>query len=331
VWENSSGLANPNLQDYHNVFPQRGLDITNATTRTLLNSTLASATARNAGYFPLYNGFPTNTTVASVLLRTFPQYSTVGLRWAPLGNSFYDSLQVKATKRYSHGLDATMAFTWSKTQNTGNNNDIFNRTNGKSLAGSDRPFIFNIGANYNTPQVSGNRWIRNIVGEWTIGALLTYSSAGFVGVPGSQNQLAQSTLQGTRMNRVTGQPLFLNDLNSHNIHPDSLLHYNPAAWQDAAPGQWGYGAGQYSDYRGFRRPSEQFSVGRLFIREGKTLQIRAEAFNAFNRLFFPDPGGGPTTATTRNAAGQLNGGFGWINKVNVFGQRNGQLVARFSF
>ena len=32
----------------------------------------------------------------------------------PLGSTYYDSLQVKATKRYSHGLTMTAAFTWQK-------------------------------------------------------------------------------------------------------------------------------------------------------------------------------------------------------------------------
>ena len=48
--------------------------------------------------------------------------------WAPLGNNWYDSLQMKATKRYSHGLDFTAAFTWSKELATGQGvNDVFNR------------------------------------------------------------------------------------------------------------------------------------------------------------------------------------------------------------
>ena len=34
--------------------------------------------------------------------------------WAPLGNSWYDSLQTKLTKRFSHGLDATVNYTRSK-------------------------------------------------------------------------------------------------------------------------------------------------------------------------------------------------------------------------
>ena len=51
--------------------------------------------------------------------------------------------------------------------------------------------------------------------------------------------------------------------------------------------------------------------------------IRAEFFNIFNRLNLPAPGGNPAATPTRNSAGELSGGFGFINVNNVGGQRNG--------
>jgi hypothetical protein len=39
--------------------------------------------------------------------------------WAPLGATWYNSLQAKATKRFSDGLDFTYAFTCQKSQNLG--------------------------------------------------------------------------------------------------------------------------------------------------------------------------------------------------------------------
>ncbi len=61
-------------------------------------------------------------------------------------------------------------------------------------------------------------------------------------------------------------------------------------------------------------------------------EIRAEFFNIFNRLNLPMPtSGNPTATVTRNSAGELSGGFGFVNSNNVGGQRTGQLVARFQF
>src|SRR5262249_51397167 len=144
VWENSV-LNNPDLADYRRVLPGLGLDIANANDRTLLNSAISSAAVRGRGFNAPYTGYPGTQTLANVLLRPYPQYTSVGLRWAPQGRSWYDSLQAKVTKRYSHGLSLTAAFTWSKTQSMSSLTDFFNLPTAKGLSLSDRPFIFNTG------------------------------------------------------------------------------------------------------------------------------------------------------------------------------------------
>ncbi len=72
-------------------------------------------------------------------------------------------------------------------------------------------------------------------------------------------------------------------------------------------------------------------------KEGKyTLQVRAEFYNIFNRLFLSMPAvGAGTTPYTAVAASQgvNTGGYGTIATVGGAGAqpRNGQLVARFQF
>src|SRR5204862_635153 len=111
VWENQT-LNNPLLRDPSEVYPRLGIDLNNPADRTLLNSPMNSAAVTARGFALPYPGYPATTTLANVLLRKYPQYSNVGLRWAPQGNSWYDSLQMKVTKRYTHGLSLTAAFTW---------------------------------------------------------------------------------------------------------------------------------------------------------------------------------------------------------------------------
>jgi len=339
VWEQAV-QNNPLLLNYQTVYAAAGIDINNAADRTLLNSPMSNAAVIARGFKVPYAGYPTSTTLANVLLRKYPQYSSVGLRWTPEGKSWYDSLQIKVTKRYSHGLSLTAAFTRSKAlaSTAATVNNYFNRGNSKSLSAFDRPYIFNTGFNYDTPKVGPNKLVRALVSDWTIGGLLTYSSGQLIGTPSSNNNLSQLTLQNTRMNRVAGQPLFNKDPNCHCFNPDSDLFFNPAAWQDAPAGQWGGGSLYYNDFRNTRQPSEQASIGRRFrITERMNLHIRAEFFNVFNRLYFPlfgtgsNAAGSPTTGTTYNAAGQLTNGFGFVNKQSASGQRNGQLVARFEF
>lgn len=104
------------------------------------------------------------------------------------------------------------------------------------------------------------------------------------------------------------------------------------------------GATYYPDFRGERRPVENFGIGRLFhIRESVTLNLRAEFTNIFNRTYLNNPatttpGTSPQTPPVCklpsggngpcSAGEQVVSGFGAINTSTVmFPQRTGQLGA----
>ncbi len=335
IWEEARGLINLNAINPA-ALQARNLDLRNAADRQLLTSRIDSPLAASRGFTRPYAGFPGFGTVAQTL-RPFPMYNdNLPVWWSPLGNNWYDSLQVKFSKRYSHGLDMTAAFTWQKElATTGGVNDVFNRGNQKALTGASQPLIFVTGFNYQTPRPGTNRLIRRLAGDWTVGGVLRYASGSLIGVPASRNNLGTLTLQasGTRFNRVPGQPLFQKDPNCHCIDPNKDFVLNPAAWSDAAAGEWGFGPAFYNDYRWRRNVSEQLSIGRSFpIRERMSFQIRAEFFNAFNRMQTPNPASGnPLQSQTFDSRNIPNGGFGYINAVSTGGQRNGQLVARFQW
>jgi hypothetical protein len=139
---------------------------------------------------------------------------------------------------------------------------------------------------------------------------------------------------GTFVDRVPGQPLFLQDLNCHCFDPTKTLVLNPKAWADPPPGQFGTAAAYYSDYRQQRRPGENISFGRVFrIKERASLQIRAEFTNIFNRTEVNNPSSTNAASTPlQNTAGLYTSGFGWVNTATVASPpRQGQLVARFQF
>jgi hypothetical protein len=344
VWLEADDLVNVNA-----INPARlaalGIDLNNAADRALLTSRIDSAAAAARGIQKPYAAFPNSATVMQSL-RPFPQFNDrLGVRWAPLGNNWYDSLQVKLTKRYSHGLDLTAAYTWQKelVLGSGGNpglggpavNNPFNRRAQKSLAATSQPHIFVVGFSYDTPRVGPNQFIKQLLGNWTLGGLARYASGALIQTPGSNNNLASLLGQGvnTRQNRVAGQPLFLKNPNCGCIDPRQDLVLNPAAWVDAAPGQFGTSPGFHNDYRWQRQVQENLNVGRRFpLKEKMAFEFRAEFFNLFNRLYLPNPlSGNPAAAVTRNTAGELTNGFGFINPNNVGGQRNVQLVGRFQF
>ena len=169
--------------------------------------------------------------------------------------------------------------------------------------------------------------------DWQIGTLLRYSSGVPLLVPQATTSLATYLFQPTVMNRVAGEPLFTQDLNCHCFDPNTTFVLNPKAWVNPPAGLYGVAAAYYNDYRDRRRPAESISLGRTFrITEKTNLQIRAEFTNMFNRTVLNSPTSANALATqTRNAAGQTTAGFGYINNANTTGQRQGQMVARFSF
>jgi hypothetical protein len=312
---------------------QHGLNINNAADRTLLTSPLNSALAISRGFSsPPYPGFPTTLTVAQAL-RPYPQFGNLGITWAPRGDSWYEALQAKVTKRLSHNLAVTAAYTRSKTLDTAETvNDQYNWPNRKSLCGCDLPQVFVVSYNYIIPKVTSSRVVRAVVGGWSLSGTLQYQNGGLIGVPGSQNTLITLLFRSTLMNRVPGVPLYTENPNGH-IDPNAQFLLNPAAWSDAPAGQWGYSAPYYSDYRGRRSPGENMSLGRIFpIWEKTTLEIRGEFFNIFNRIQVPGPSSSnPLQTQVVNAAGVPQSGFGYMNATSVTGQRSGQVVARFVF
>ncbi len=351
VWENATSLLGLNTPNPA-VFAKYGIDPTTAAGQATLAATLGSTLGKASGVPLPYPTFPTTSTVLQAL-RPFPQVNGgVTVYDAPVGDSWYDSLQVKADKRYAHGFSLTSAFTWSKTEANpaGSVNNIFNRANQKGINASDIPFIFNTGVTYELQKYSviPEGFLRNAVGGWTIGGIFLYSSGTPIAVPTSSNTMSSWYGQNTLENRVSGQPLFLENPNCHCINPTTQFILNPAAWANPAAGQWGTSSPYYNDFRDARRPSEAMNIGRTFYFKEKSkmnLNVRAEFFNVLNRTELNNPSAsGPqgvrsctngTIAAGTNsciAGGLSPSGFGSISYTGVQTQpRNGQLVARFTF
>jgi len=357
VWLPSSGAVNYNANTPQSLLAA-GIDITNAADRAILSAPInTTAAGRFQNKLP-YTGF-TGTVAQS--LRPFPQFNTAPTAlWAPLGDNWYNSLQLKVIKRLSHGLDVSYNFTWSKTLTNGiegQGNDIFNRPTNKFLSGSDRPLVSNINITYTVPVApwAGNKILKYVLSGWQTGALLTYASGTPILVPTSSNNLNTSYFLPTAsyLNRVSGVPLFLQDLNCHCFDPTKTLVLNPAAWAPSAPGTYGVSPAYYNDYRYQRKPTENFNVGRTFrIRESMSFSVRAEFANIFNRTVLPNPNpgsgigavspltaptcyvsgvSGPTGACSASSGGYASG-FGFEQTANITaGVRTGQIVARFRF
>jgi hypothetical protein len=328
-----------------------GLSLSNPADRALLTSLIGSPQAAARGFFPAYPGMPPTQTVAQNL-RPVPQWTQPNA-WLgpPIGKTWYDGLQTKVTKRFSHGLQMQGSFVWSKALVLGTGAetgqyvngtpmvvDIWNYGINKQLNQLNRPLAAVISGSYVTPKFQadskGMKAVSQVVRDWQVGALLRYQSGALIQSPPSNNQLmSQLERQSadflksvqTFWNYVPGVNPLAVDPNCGCFNPQTTQVLNPKAWTDAPAGQFGVSAPFYNNYRWQRWPAESMSFGRNFRmgHEGRfNLFVRAEFQNIFNRLFLsmPSVGGAfvPVSPTTQigQSGGVNTSGYGYINTVN---------------
>ncbi len=351
VWWQAPGLININA-----ITPQilaaHGIDLTTAAGQKLLTSPVTSAAAVTAGITLPYANFPKTQTVAQAI-RPFPQFGTIPGIAPPLGKTWYDSLQAKATKRYSHGVMLTGTFAWQKSLQEGVdsqtapagtlNNILTNKANAKSYSSFDQPFALSIAGSYAVPKLNVNKKLAWVLQDWQVGTLLGYSSGLPIATPLAANSssLNNQIFQQTLANRVSGQPLYSvpgDNINCHCYDPVKTFVLNPAAWANPAAGSFGSGAEYYGDFRTYRHPNENLNFGRTFrIKERMSLNLRVEWNNVFNRIELNAPqNSGYTLAQVNNPkTGAATPGFGYVNPAVTSNQnaqpRNGTIVARFQF
>ena len=252
-------VGNP-LQTYDAISPSllaaRGLDVNNQADRTLLTSTLNSATATQRGFGGApYVGFPLNQTVAQSL-RPFPAFGNITAQWAPLGDTSHNSLQLKVVKRLAHGLDLSYSLAWQKSLTMGAEsegsgggqvNDVFNRANNMYLSQFDQPLVSYLALSYTTPRAScGNGFAGKaaswVTRDWTVGSLSQYRSGLPILAPVATTNLATYVFQNTFFNRVPGANPFTVDLNCHCFDPNKTFVLNKDACVNPSLGQFGSSA-----------------------------------------------------------------------------------------
>jgi hypothetical protein len=361
-WMSNGALTDPNRVTPE-ILAANGLSLSNAADRDLLLKPITHPDVVARGFEKPFSSFPDGGSLSQAL-RPYPHFSGIFVLWAPLGNTWYDSMQVKLTKRYSYGLDFTAAYSWQKELTVGAEtfdpafapvqpavNDLNDLRSNKVISGLSVPHRLVIGLNYTTPQFDLPKSLSWLFKDWKFGAVLTYQSGRPIHVPISNNGIGsllslcapQSVFGGcntspyfnapaSHMNRVPGEPLFTQDINGK-YDPFNTFVLNPDAWETPPPGEFGKTSAYISDYRYARQPNENLSLGRIFkFREGLSLQLRVELYNAFNRTRIPNPDSTYSwVPQVRNDDGTTASGFGYINAINAGGQRTGQIVARFSF
>jgi hypothetical protein len=374
-WSDGSNLAALNALRPEYLTSRGFNDFTSATEAQLLTTNLANlSTAQRStlaarGIVTPYASFPTSQTVRQSLL-AYPQYTgLLNPSSAPLGISWYDSMQITVNKRFSHGITFNANYNWSKNLTQYSAVDIFNRANGKNLSATDLPNQLRLTVQYTVPQLrnSGlpllsNGIVSQVLSGWGAGVYLNYQSAPLVARPASNGTVPISQFLGRgpgsaqlKIDPATGKqmnPWSVNwvdysgtrhtdplDINCRCFDPTKTAVFNPNAWENVPNGLWAADQSSIRWYRGIRIPQENANVSRNFrIKEGINLNVRVEFTNIFNRMQLPQPtttgnfANAPTLFTTGANSGLYSGGFGTIVPVNgTQGMRSGTFVGRLTF
>jgi hypothetical protein len=350
VWLESDGLRVINQLPV-SLIAKHGLDVTNPADFALLTQPISSPSVAARGFTAPYSTFPSGATLAQAL-RPFPQFGNIGDQYERDGNTWYDALQVKVTKRISRGLSGGLGYSWSKDlgtvdapsstamapSNEGHQATYTTATfiqdptrppkSQKSLLSIDQTQMLNFYFNYELPRFgfAQSGWKAALFSGWTTDGIFHYQSGFPITTPCSSSTLNSVTFTSSNnnncvwANRVAGQPLFLHSLNNHSVNPYTTFFLNQAAWADPAPGTYATSKAYYSDFRGPRYPSEQLGFGKNFtVKESLKLSLRADFFNVFNRWAYPNLNvGNPDTCPNQlaNAActgnGVISNGFGYL-------------------
>ena len=326
AWWNSNGAISDPNRVTPSILAAHNFNLNDAGQRALLLAPLSSVSPADIATHNLSVPFSGFSGTVNQSIRPFPHAGNIFMIWAPFGRTWYDSMQVKVTKRYSHGLDLSAAYSWQKELTIGAEtndtafvtpaavNDINNWESNKTISGLSIPHRLVVAANYQVPKWDTNKFVSWMLRDWTIGAIVTYLSGQPIMAPratsyagqdigallklcsgmgvfgGCNGSLFNGVSPASYASRVKGEDPFLVDPNS-GFDPFRNFMLNKNAWVNPPDGQYGTGSPYYNDYRYRRRPSENMSLGRIFpIREGMNLSIRIELMNLFNRVQIPNPG-----------------------------------------
>jgi hypothetical protein len=255
--------------------------------------------------------------------RQWPFYGTDTRFGTDLGRGNYNALQVKAEQRLTNGLQMLISYTWAKTMDNGSNawysadpQNSYDVNEDYGLSDADRPQILSLEATYQLPLGEGKEWVNHgipayILGGWQLNA---------IGRAQSGNPVVLST---------SGDPANIGNTQYNYDRPDlvgnpRIAHQSSAQWfNQAAFAQPVYSFGNVG--RGlFMNPGYQNADMSVFknipIHEAMRLQLRVEAFNAFNLI----TRGGVDGNSTNNV------NFGTIHSIGS-GPRQLQFAGKFYF
>ena len=269
----------------------------------------------------------------SQLLLPYPTYSAITELFDDNNKARYDSLVVKAQKRFSRGMSLLSTLTWSRnwdesgggpgnTLNSGNKGpqNPYNMAAEYAFSNIDTPLRWSTALSYELPFGKGKSFLRNgavanyLVGGWVVNAVSIYQT-------GFPLQITQATNFNSAFGYASQRPnaTGISPVTSGSLEQRLGGYLNPAAFSTAP--QFTFGdLGRTIDMRGPGQANWDLSVFKnVSIKEAVKAQFRCEALNAMNTPLFY----GPNVSFGSSSFGKIT------SQANF--SRQMQLALRFSF
>jgi len=244
---------------------------------------------------------------------------------APVGNTHFDSMQLRVDRRFRDFFQMNLNYTWSKSITTAGvqNSDDGLRVNipqffnlNRSLSNFDRTHNLQITNIIELPLGKGRKWLNGggplswIVGGWQVNNIFSFLSGSpfSVTADGASLNAPESMQRADLVKSEVAKPGGVGRGNSYfdpfAFKPVSEVRFGTAGWnllRGPGSNNWDFGL-----FRQFR------------ITEKVNLQFRAEAFNFTNTPHFANPGSNISNLQL-NADGTIRSlnGFTEITGTNV--------------
>ncbi|RPI51182.1 MAG: hypothetical protein EHM55_19575 [Acidobacteria bacterium] len=229
--------------------------------------------------------------------RPYPRFGNMNIH-SQARSSEYHALQTKFQKRTSGGLWYLISHTWSQSLTTQPAPGIGgNFTYDTGPAAFDIPHILTMSFGAELPFGRGKRFLGNagtlangFLGGWQAQSIVNFRS-GLPFTPTVSRDVANTGAGGQRPNRIGAGEL---------EDPTILAWFDKTAF--AVPADFTFGNSGRGILRGDHQWNVDFSLFKRFSVTGsQTLELRAEAFNLFNSVYF----GLPNTAIDTTAGGRV--------------------------
>ena len=246
------------------------------------------------------------TVTRSQSLLPYPQFTGVTIAGYPKGGASFNAMEARVNKRLSHGLTLIGAFTWSKTLSWNSYREAQYSEPERTYADFARPLHLTVNALYELPlgtgKALGRQWGRipnAVFGGWQYNFQIEASSGTNTAMPDATpvRDPKLPSRQQTFDRWFNTCTLLTNGQRSNCSSPDE-----PVTWVQLKPNEMRTFSSRFPNLRDHQRTQINASLFKMFpIRERVKLELRCEAFNAFNTPIY----GGPVTGITAANFGEV--------------------------